>query len=165
MLDRIRILREIHGRCEARQPLSDRQLEWLSAALSNFLEHRCTSIDAAFGLSGPRGGVPWWIEEGIRKRNLALRRLADRCCAGLTANAQAEHIWQISNRYAASAWRFDQGRDEMPSYYANTPKEQLWCAFKSGATMPLGKRQLRAVLSGLDHGSCAANTLSKIRSR
>ena len=35
----------------------------------------------------------------------------------------------------------------MPPDYADTQKECLWRAFKSGAPMPIGERQLRNVLA------------------
>jgi hypothetical protein len=35
----------------------------------------------------------------------------------------------------------------MPVDYAGTAHEQLWLAFKSGAAMPLGERQLRTILA------------------
>jgi hypothetical protein len=60
---------------------------------------------------------------------------------------QAQEIWTTARRYAASAWRFDQDRDEMPAHYAGTPKECLWQAFKSSAPMPIGERQLRNILA------------------
>jgi hypothetical protein len=36
----------------------------------------------------------------------------------------------------------------MPSHYEDTIKQPLWLAFKSGATMPIGERQLRNILVG-----------------
>lgn len=148
MLANIETIRAIERCCRDRLPLSDEQRRWLGDALSDFLEHRSPSIDSALGLANPRGGVPWWLEEAIRKRNAALCELARTCFAGLSASAQAEQIWTLTTRYAASAWRFDQDRSEMPAHYAGTPKHYLWAAFASGAAMPLGKRQLRTVLGG-----------------
>ncbi len=148
MLTNIETIRAIERRCRDHEPLSAEQRQWLGNALSAFLEHRSPSIDSALGLANPRGGVPWWLEEAIRKRNAALRALASTCYAGLSASAQAEHIWKLATRYAASAWRFDQTREDMPDHYTGTPKHFLWAAFASGAAMPLGKRQLRTVLAG-----------------
>jgi hypothetical protein len=67
--------------------------------------------------------------------------------ADLSISAQAGRIHQLSSRYAASAWRFDRERTEVPASYRGTPHEMLWLAFKSGATMPLCKRQLRTILN------------------
>jgi hypothetical protein len=147
MLTNIETIRAIERRCRDHEPLSAEQRQWLGNALSAYLEHRSPSIDSALGLANPRGGVPWWLEEAIRKRNAALRALASTCYAGLSASAQAEQIWKLATRYAASAWRFDQSREEMPAHYAGTAKHFLWSAFASGAAMPLGKRQLRTVLA------------------
>jgi len=51
-------------------------------------------------------------------------------------------------RYGASAWRHDRGVGEMPRAYAGTDREPLWRAFRSGAPMPLGERQLRNIIAG-----------------
>jgi hypothetical protein len=147
MLANIETIRAIERCCRDHKPLSADQRQWLGNALSAFLEHRSPSIDTALGLANPRGGVPWWLEEAIRKRNAALRALASTWYTGLSASAQAEQIWKLATRYAASAWRFDQAREAMPAHYAGTPKHYLWAAFASGAAMPLGRRQLRTVLA------------------
>ena len=147
MLAKIEAIRAIERRCRSQQPLSPEQSEWLGDALSAFLEHRSPSLDSALGLGNPRGGVPWWLEEAIRVRNAALCALARTWFADLSASAQAEQIWKLATRYAASAWRFDQDLEVMPEHYSGTPKHHLWAAFSSGAAMPLGKRQLRTVLA------------------
>jgi hypothetical protein len=77
-----------------------------------------------------------------------LRNLAASHLESLSVSAQADRIHRLSLRYAASSWRFDRERSEMPSCYHGTVQEQLWYAFKSGATMPLGTRQLRTILGG-----------------
>ncbi|MDX1575840.1 MAG: hypothetical protein R3285_06585 [Kiloniellales bacterium] len=148
MLASIETIRAIERRCRSQEPLSAEQSRWLGEALSAFLEHKTPSIDSALGLANPRGGVPWWLEEAIRKRNAALCDLARNWFADLSASAQAEQIWKLATRYAASAWRFDQDLEAMPAHYSGTPKHHLWAAFSSGAAMPLGKRQLRSVLAG-----------------
>ena len=147
MLANIEAIRAIERRCRSQQPLSAEQSLWLGNALSAFLEHRSPSLDSALGLGNPRGGVPWWLEEAIRIRNEALCALARTWFADLSASAQAEQIWTLATRYAASAWRFDQDLEAAPERYHGTPKHHLWTAFSSGAAMPLGKRQLRTVLS------------------
>jgi hypothetical protein len=81
-------------------------------------------------------------------RDEALRGLARRIAPGGSTAAKAKGVYRLALRYAASAWRFDREREAMPDTYFGTPNELLWRAFKSGAAMPLGERQLRTVLSG-----------------
>jgi hypothetical protein len=142
----IQNLREISESCLSGEALSPDQARWLGDALARFLEHECRSIDDAFGLRLSRGGMPWWREEANRKRDSALRRLARTYFGDLSPSAQATHIATLSTRYAASAWRHDRACDDMPDAYRRTPKELLWTAFASRATMPLGHRQLRHIL-------------------
>lgn len=149
MLTTIESLRAVCRRC---LDDSDDQLRWLGRSLNEFLAHRCQTVDEALGLRFARGGVPWWREEAIRKRDAALRELAARCFAGLPVTAQARQVRMAAVRYAASAWRFDRGRPAMPPHYADSAHEWLWQAFSAGAPMPLGERQLRHVLAGLGAG-------------
>src|SRR4029077_7498498 len=116
--------------------------------LQSYLDQRSESLNEAFGLRNARGGVPWRMEASIRIRDSALRRLAADHLADLSVTAQAERIRQLSLRYASSSWRFDREQAEMPKCYENQIHEWLWQAFKSGATMPLGTRQLRTILAG-----------------
>ena len=146
MIATIESLREISRRCQAAEPLDDELARWLGEALEQFLAHSCHTIDEAFGLCFPQGGVPWWLEEAIRSHDEALRALAARFDPELSTTARAREVRTMSLRYAASAWRYDRERDEMPATYVGTPKEQLWRAFKSEAAMPLGERQLRTIL-------------------
>jgi hypothetical protein len=140
-------LREIMGRCFDGNPLDRDLAGWLGKAINGYLTRQFRTLDEGLGLIFPRGGIPWWQEEAIRKRNAALRYLAETFFDGLALGVQAQEIWTAARRYAASAWRFDQNNDEMPTYYAGTPKECLWQAFKSGAPMPIGERQLRNILA------------------
>ena len=140
-------LREISRRCLEGEPLTEDLSGWLGQSLVKFLSHHCRSIDDALGLKFPQGGVPWWREEAIRIRDAALRQLAEQYHAGLSVSAQAQEIVTQAIRYAASTWRFDRDRDEMPSHYSETPYEYLWRAFKSGAAMPIGERQLRNIFA------------------
>lgn len=146
MMSAINNLREVQQRCVDRRPLTPELSDWLARSLQDFLDHRCTSVDVAFGLSAPQGGVPWWLEEGIRKRNRAIQDLARLDCPGQTPTAQARRIRALSLRYAATAWRRDQLEEEMPARYTGTPRELLWRAFKSGAAMPVSERHLRGIL-------------------
>ena len=137
-------------RCICRRCLddSDAQLRWLGRALHDFLTQRCRTVDEALGLRFPRGGIPWWREEATRQRDAALRELAARYCTDQPIAAQARRLCALSLRYAASAWRFDEGREAMPCHYAGTVHEWLWKAFASGAPMPIRERQLRNILQG-----------------
>jgi hypothetical protein len=47
----IELLQDISRRCLAEEPLSDEQLRWLGESLSDFLSHRCRTLDEAMGLS------------------------------------------------------------------------------------------------------------------
>ncbi len=139
-------LRDISRRGVAAQPLSDEQLRWLGRSLMNFLAHRCRSVDEALGLRFARGGVPWWLEEAMRKRDAALRELAARFHGGCSVSTQARAIRTAAIRYAAAAWRRDRDSEAMPGHYVGAAQEWLWRAFASGAPMPIGERQLRHVL-------------------
>jgi hypothetical protein len=146
MIATIESLREISRRCQTAEPLDEELARWLGDSLERFLAHGCRTLDEALGLCFPQGGVPWWMEEAIRTRDEVLRAFADTLDPDLSTTGRAREIRAITLRYAASAWRHDRERHEMPPTYAGTPKELLWRAFKSGAAMPLGERQLRTIL-------------------
>jgi len=99
------------------------------------------------GLRAPRGGIPWWLEEAMRRRNAALLELAERFFADLSPSAQARQIRLLAVRYGASAWAHDRIASEIPPRYVGMPNGWLWDAFKSGAPMPICERQLRNVLA------------------
>ncbi len=147
MLNEIERLRQVSQRCLAGKPLGRDLANWLGAALKSYLSRQHRTVEEALGLHFAQGGVPWWREEAIRKRDAALRELAGRFFSGLSPCAQAQRIWTLATRYAASAWRIDRDGDELPRRYLGTEKECLWRAFASGAAMPLGERQLRNILA------------------
>jgi hypothetical protein len=147
MMTEIRNLREIARRCLAGEALDDDLSYWFGTSLQEFLERRADTIDDAFGLHAPQGGVPWWMEDAIRLRDAALRELVERFHGARSVSAQAQEVRRRALRYAASAWRFDRDRDAMPPRYGGTQKEYLWRAFKAGAAMPLSERQLRNILA------------------
>jgi hypothetical protein len=129
------------------EPL-DRLLQtWMSDCIDMTLRRQYRTFDDAFGLRGPRGGVPWWLEEAIRRRDHALRELASGFLTDQPTSQQAHWIRLASVRYAASAWSHDRDVPEMPERYRDTPRQWLWTAFKSGAPMPLCERQLRFVVA------------------
>ena len=140
-------LREIMARCFEGKPLDSDLAAWLGEAIDGFLTRQFCTLDEGLGLIFPRGGIPWWREEAIRKRNAALCYLAETFLDELALGMQAQEIWTAARRYAASTWRFDRNNDDMPAHYVGTPKECLWQAFKSSAPMPIGERQLRNILA------------------
>ena len=146
MLASIRNLREITTLCLTGESLPPDLSKWLGATLHDFLAQRAPSLDDAMGLKYPRGGVPWWIEEAIVKRDRVLREMGAACFDGQSRSARAATIHTLSVRYAATAWLRDREAEAMPAHYRDTPREYLWRAFKSGATMPLSERHLRTIL-------------------
>ena len=140
----MRLLAEL---CRSGQPIPDPLAGWLAESLLSYLDHRCPSLNEAFGLRSPRGGIPWRMEEAIRKRDTALRGLARFHFADLTLAAQASRVYRVSLQYAASSWLSDSKTKHLPDSYCGTPKEFLWHAFSSGAAMPLGPRRLRTILA------------------
>lgn len=139
-------LRDIARRCQAGQPLDPGHSLWLAKALNDYLEKATDSLEEAMGLRYGRGGMPWWREAAMRERDAALRTLAETYFCELSTCARSRQIATLAKRYDASAWRIDRDRDEMPEHYAGKPQELLWRAFKSGATMPLGERQVRNIV-------------------
>jgi hypothetical protein len=119
------MLREIARLCKSREPLDPILAQWLSEVLHTFFEHGSSSLEEIMGLRYGRGGMPW-LGPCTRSRRIAV----------------------LASRYGASAWRVDRHRSGMPEHYAGTPKELLWRAFSSGATMPIGERQIRNIVGG-----------------
>ncbi len=141
-------LREISELCQRGEPLDDELAVWFGHCLRQFLERGAATFEEAFGLPSCRGGMPWWKEARVRQRDAALRDLARSLPEDLSVGARAREIHTRAVRYAASAWRIDRRADAMPRAYAGTPREFLWRAFRSGAPMPLGERQLRNIIRG-----------------
>ncbi len=142
----IETLRDIHTRCAAKRPLTTELQDWLARSLHSYLAHDCENLNAAFGVTQGHGGVPWWIEAGIRKRDGALLALSRAEFGDLSTYARAKAIAAMSRRYQATCWSRDRRLDKMPKRYRGTPKEHLWRAFKSGAKMPVSERRLRTIL-------------------
>lgn len=140
-------MRKIAHCCLAGEQLDSELSHWLGRSFLEFLERRCPTVDEALGLNYAHGGIPWWKEEAICIRNAALRQLAARFLDTHSLSAQARQIRILSCRYAASSWRHDKDRSEMPHRYLGTPTEYLWRAFRSGAIMPLRERHLRSILT------------------
>ena len=139
-------LRDISQRCHEARPLTGEQKLWLGRAFDDFLSHRCQSIDAAMHLCFPRGGIPWWREEANRKRDAALRAMAEALFADFSVTARARHIRMLTVRYAATAWLIDRRLTAMPVQYIGGLKEFLYRAFACGASLPVSERTLRCIL-------------------
>jgi hypothetical protein len=140
-------MRTVAQLCRTGERLPDDLANWLAASLQSFLNHQAGSLNDAFGLRNARGGVPWRMEASMRVRDRVLRELSAAHFGHLSLSARAGRIHELSARYAAASWRFDRERDAMPAGYAGTPLAFLWLAFKSGAVMPLGRRQLQKILA------------------
>jgi len=147
MLNTIQQLREVAALCRRREPLPEELAGWLGRSLDEFLSHRSPTIEQAMGIRHPRGGVPWWMEEAIRKRDGALRALAARYLPGTSVGVQARRIHVLAVRYGAAGWDMHRNLEEPPATHRGKPQEHLWFAFKSGAPMPIGPRQLRSILA------------------
>ena len=106
-------LREVMGRCLDGKPLDIDLADWLGVAIDGYLTRQFRTLEEGLGLIFPRGGIPWWREEAIRKRNAALCNLAETFLDELALGMQAQEIWTAARRYAASTWRFDQDNDDM----------------------------------------------------
>lgn len=139
-------LRAIARSCQSREPLDPALAQWLGEVLDRFFEHETNSLEEIMGLRYGRGGLPWRRAEAMRERDAALRALSNRFYADRSPCARSREIAVRATRYAASAWLNDRERDTMPAHYAGKPQAFLWRAFRSGATMPLGERQIRNII-------------------
>ncbi len=139
-------LRDVSSFCRQGALLPPDLAGWLAAGIERFLGRESRDLDGALGLIQAQGGIPWWREDAIRRRDAALRCLRELHCPAAGVTARARRIAELLRRYAGSTWRIDRMHAAMPLYYAGTAQEQLWRAFKSGAAMPLGERQLRTIL-------------------
>ncbi|MBK0398998.1 hypothetical protein H0I76_07340 [Limibaculum sp. M0105] len=147
MLREIEALETILGCCREGVPLPIDLQEWLGAALGRFLDHDCGNLDEAFGVAQDHGGVPWWMERAMWLRDAELRSLSAMLPPTMSTYHRAKRIWSMSERYASTAWPRDRLLPAMPRYYAGTPKQHLWTAFRSGAKMPVSERRLRTLLA------------------
>lgn len=145
-LSSIENLHAIHSSCVRNAPLAPNLRAWLADSLGRYLAHDCENLNSAFGVLHGRGGVPWWREAAIRKRDAALRALSKEHYGGLSVYGRAKAVAEAARRYETTCWPRDRLRDEMPERYRGTPKAHLWRAFKSAAKMPVSERRLRTLL-------------------
>ena len=139
-------LRNVSSLCRQGTPLPPDLAGWLATGIDRFLGREARDLDGALGLIQAQGGIPWWREDAIRRRDAALRLLWQAVCPEAGITARARRIAELLRRYAGSTWRRDRARIAMPDEYSGTAHELLWHAFKTGAAMPLGERQLRTIL-------------------
>ena len=76
MLEKIQQLQEIAKIYLSGKPLNPKHARRLDSALNKYLSRHARPIGHAMGLGSARGGVPWWMEEAMRKRDQALHKLA-----------------------------------------------------------------------------------------
>ena len=103
MSDSIDRLREIAERCLSGQPLDEDMSHWLGDSLEKYLSQCAKTIDDAFGLNFPKGGIPWWLEEANRMRDMALQELADLFFPDCSITKNAREIATMAERYAPRA--------------------------------------------------------------
>lgn len=143
-------LREIARRCLKGETLDVQHSQWLGDALGCYLAKEAGSLEEALGLRYGRGGVPWWREAALRERDAALRAMAETCFSDdISPCCRSQAMADMAQRYGATAWLRDKRLSSMPEQYVGTHKEYLWRAFRSGAAMPLGERQIRNITAGL----------------
>ncbi len=145
-LSSIEALQDIRTRCAGDDPLTPDLRKWLADSIGRYLAHECDDLDSAFEVVHGHGGVPWWREAAIRDRNAALRALSREHFDALSVYGRAKAVAEVAQRYETTCWPRDRWSDQMPERYRGTPKEHLWCAFKSAAKMPVSERHLRSLL-------------------
>jgi hypothetical protein len=96
------------------------------------------------------GATPEAAEEA---RGAVLRALAQRFYPCVPVTTLVARIHVLAERYAFAQWPRDREHTQIPARYRGHPDEYLWAAFKTGAPMPLPRRELRRILMGaLDGG-------------
>ncbi|MFG7490510.1 hypothetical protein [Methylorubrum rhodesianum] len=104
------------------------------------------TLDDCFGLRVCRGGSPWWRLETIGRRDAAVRLLARRHHNGRPVARQAAEIRAGLLRYAATAWRFDRLKAEVPFSYLGTERQIQFDILRTHEII-LSERQLQRILS------------------
>jgi hypothetical protein len=81
-------------------------------------------------------------------RDAVLRALAQRFFPFVPVSTQASRIHALAEAYGFVNWPRDRERTQIPARYRGLPDEYLWAAYKSGAPLPLPRRELRRILMG-----------------
>jgi hypothetical protein len=147
MLGTIQSLRLAAEKFAAGQLPDPRLLHWLAASLQAYVDHRAPSLEEAMGIRRCKGGMPWWKEEAVRARNHALREICRMVAHDEPLAEQVRKVGHAINRYGVGRWRFDRHLEAIPQTYLGRVEEWLWHAYRSGAPLPLGVRQLRTILA------------------
>ena len=144
-LNSIARLRRLAAALEA----GDDDARWLAARLQQYLTdaERGLTVETALDLAPMPGQVAWWTEEATQVRDDALRQMAARFWPEHKPGAQAREIERLAVRYGATGWLRDRDRADMPARHVGTEAELLWRAYKSGAAMPIGNRQIQTILA------------------
>src|SRR6185503_2670171 len=100
-------LRDVSSFCRRDTPLPPDLAGWLAAGIERFLGREARDLDGALGLIQAQGGIPWWREDAIRRRDAALRRLHTLTCPAAGVTARARRIAELLRRYAGATWRID----------------------------------------------------------
>ena len=139
-------LREVAARLRAGE-LGDLGLR-LARGLDAYFEHAQRRDDArpALGVKAAAGESPWWVDDGLARRDAFVGEYAMRFCGGVVATVERDiGIY-------AGAWRRDKHRSEMPTGYSGTPRELLYRAFRENESLgrgalPRSHRYIRRVIA------------------
>ena len=141
-------LRDLSTHCRRGEPLPPDLAGWLAAGIERFLGREAKDLDGALGLIQAQGGIPWWREDAIRRRDQALRRLWQSACPGAGITARARRVAELLKRGATVTAHDPVAMDEARRVlgdaigYAPTPETALtgadallvvteWKAFRS----------------------------------
>lgn len=91
------------GSPEAR--IADRLRPWLDGGAAGGM-----TLEEALGLKPERGGAPWWVLEARRKRDAAIRALAQPFETE-SFSEQARRVLSAAGRYRKVRWKRDRARD------------------------------------------------------
>src|SRR6185369_12912336 len=64
-------LRDVSSFCRRGAALPPDLAGWLAAGIERFLGREARDLDGALGLIQAQGGIPWWREDAIRRRDAA----------------------------------------------------------------------------------------------
>jgi hypothetical protein len=113
----------------------------LPSELSLWLE-RALGAGGAARVTLP-GGSP---DPAGEVRDAVLRALAQRFFPFVPVSTQVSRLHALAEAYGFVNWPRDRERTQIPARHRGLPDEYLWAAYKSGAPMPLPRRELRRIL-------------------